>query len=207
DIYTENSLIARRIIHVVKNGCHTINIDDTKKLTGYNSDEFISYDSFSEVIDLLDKQELEGNTVVIINKVDSIEQYQQIIDVISKKNMKILPVLQHPNSFSVLKKTNPSSIDDITQTINNSDVVILVDENPEEYLDTTILGDKKVISLKTIKDSLDSEIEIPVKAWYEQTGSFTNNAGIEQEFSDALQTETSSLKTITEIVDQIEGKI
>ena len=39
DIYRENALIGRRIIHAKKNNCYTININKTKNLTGYNKEE------------------------------------------------------------------------------------------------------------------------------------------------------------------------
>ena len=208
DIYRNNPLIARRIIHAKENGCYTININNHKNLTAYNSDEFINLDAFSEVIDTVKSQDLTDNTIIVVNKVSSNKQYQELVDFVKENNIKILPVLKHPNSFSVLEKTTPSTIHDLVEKCNNSDILILVDENPAEYLDKEIGADKKIISVNTTKKLFqDSDVNIPVRAWYEQEGSFTNNEGKTQEFIDTIQDDTNELKTIRMVFDELENAL
>lgn len=204
DIFRHNSLIARRIIHAKKNGCTTINIHTHDNLTKYSSDKFIKIDSFSEVANTIKNQEITTNTIVIINKIDSQENYKDIIDIIQEKNMKILPVLKNPNSYSFLEKTNPSTIHDLTDKLMNSSIIILINENPAEYLEKNIFQGKKVISINSLKQVRNADITIPVKAWYEKTGSFTNTVGTTQEFIDTVQNKQNNLKTITEVINQID---
>lgn len=118
--------------------------------------------------------------------------------------MKILPVLKNPNSYSILEKTNPSTIHDLTDKIMNSSVIILINENPAEYLEKNILQGKKIIAINSLKQIRNADITIPVKAWYEKAGSFTNTVGTTQEFIDAIQNKQNNLKTITEVINQID---
>ena len=53
----------------------------------------------------------------------------------------------------------------------------------------------------------DSDVNIPVRAWYEQEGSFTNNEGKTQEFIDTIQDETNELKTIRMVFDELENAL
>ena len=159
-------------------------------------------------MDTVKSQDLTDNTIIVVNKVSSNKQYQELVDFVKENNIKILPVLKHPNSFSVLEKTTPSTIHDLVEKCNNSDILILVDENPAEYLDKEIGADKKIISVNTTKKLFqDSDVNIPVRAWYEQEGSFTNNEGKTQEFIDTIQDETNELKTIRMVFDELENAL
>ncbi|OED29666.1 hypothetical protein [Methanosphaera sp. WGK6] len=204
DIYRNNPLISRKIIQAKKNGCYTINIHNEKNLTAYNSDEFISIISYSKVINVLNSRKLTEDTIIIINTIDSPDIYEEIVECVYEKNIKILPILKHPNSYSLIKKVTPSTIKELTNQIKKSEIVMLINENPLKYLSSDILDNKKIISLNTIQNEINSsEIFIPVKAWYELNGSFTNSEGLTQEFIDTIQNKKTSLKSITEVIHEI----
>ncbi|WP_455644685.1 hypothetical protein [Methanosphaera sp.] len=208
DIYRKNPLIARKIVQAKKNGSYTININKEKNLTGYNSDEFISVINYSKVVDLLNSKKLTEDTIVIINTIDSPEEYEKIIECVDEKNIKILPILKHPNSYSLIEKITPSTLEELTNQINKSEIIILVNEDPLKYLSEDIFNDKEIISLNTIQNEIkNSEIIIPVKAWYELNGSFTNSEGLTQEFEDTIKSEETTLKTITEVIQEIDSAL
>ena len=53
----------------------------------------------------------------------------------------------------------------------------------------------------------ESSFQIPVKAWYEKNGSFTNSMGITQRFNDTICDNDNQLKTIAQVIDEIDGKL
>ena len=200
DIFRNNSLIARRIIHAQEKNAETSNIHTEENLTGYNSNQFIKIDSYDNLCELIDSS-LPENTIVVINEIDSKDNYEKLVELIKDKNIKILPLLKHPNSFTVLEKTNPSSLDEITNAINESELVIFINENPLEYLDSVLLENKQIISLT--EDDTGLGLKIPVRLWSQMETSFTNSMGTTQTYPDAIQDESNNLKTVTEILELI----
>lgn len=201
DIYRNNSLIARRIIHAQKNDAQTINIHTQKNLTGYNSNQFIQIDSYDTIDEQIQSIGLKENTIIIINQIDTNQNYEKVIKLVKENNIKVLPLLKHPNSYSSLEKITPSSVDEIKNSIDESELVIFINENPIEYLDDTILENKDIISLT--EDDTTSETSIPIRLWCQSETSFTNSMGTTQTYPDAIQDSDNNLKTVTEILELI----
>lgn len=207
DIYRENSLAARRIVHAKNNGCYTININKTNNLTGYNSDEYIKIDSYDQIVDIIYSQKLNDNSIIIINTIDSKDNYKNIIKYVEENNLKILPLLKYPNSYSVLKKTNSSSIKEIISAIENSGVLIFTDIHLTNFMRSDVLKNKKIISFDSIESMSNNDVSIPIRAWYEKDGSFTNSIGLTQTFEDTIKDDENPLKTISQIIEEIDDKL
>lgn len=201
DIYRKNSLIGRRIIHAKENDAKTINIYTETNLTGFNSDEFKQIESFDELNQVLDSIDFTENTIIIINEISSTQNYEDLIKLIEDKNIKVLPLLQHPNSYSILEKTESLSKEELANKIEDSELIILVNENPLEYLDDSILEGKTIISLT--QNGVELGLTVPVKVWCQKETSFTNSAGLTQNFPDAINDEENTLKTVSEVLDLI----
>lgn len=201
DIYRKNSLIARRVIQAQQNNAKTININTNKNLTGYNTDELIEIDSYKNLTETLNTIRITPKTVILINEV---EDYETIKNFVKENSIKILPLLAHPNSYSILEKIEKTSTEDNTNTINESKVLIFINEettNFEEY----DIKDKEIISITPLLSGKNNEI--PVRQWCEKKGSFTNSLGNTQEFEDAVNDENNHLKTIGEVLEIITNNI
>lgn len=199
DIFRKNSLIGRRIIHAKENGAKTINIYTETNLTGFNSDEFKQIDSCDKLGEIINSIDLTDNTIIIINEISSKQDYENLIQSVEEKNIKILPLLQHPNSYSILEKTESLSKEELTNKIQDSELLILVNEDPREYLDEEILEGKDIVSLT--QNGVDIGLNVPLKVWCQKDMSFTNSAGLTQEYSDAINDDENTLKTLSEVIE------
>ncbi len=199
DIFRKNSLIARRIIHAQQNGAKTINIHTKSNLTGFNSDEFIQIDSCEQLNQIINSLYITNNTILIINEISSKKYYENLIKLVEEKNIKILPLLKHPNSYSILEKIKSLSKKELINKLEDSELLFLVNENPLEYLGGDVLNNKKVVSFT--QNCANIGLTIPLKLWCQKDTSFTNSAGITQEYSDAIQDEQNSLKTLSEVLE------
>ncbi len=195
DIYRKNTLIARRVIHAQENGAKCININTTKNLTGYNCEEIIEIDSYENIIDTLKTIEITPKTILILNEV---ENYTELLNFVKENNIKILPLLTNPNSYSILEKIEKTSKEDIMEIISDTELLIFINEEQENYEDFNI-KDKEIITITQKTKGYTNEI--PVKQWCEKTGSFTNTNGTTQYFKDAIQDKDNNLKTVGEILE------
>lgn len=202
DVYRNNSLIARRIIHAQQNNAKTININVTDNLAGYNSDEFKKIESYDEIINVLEKIETTKDTIIIINDINSTENYEKIVEYVKEKGIKILTLYKHPNTFSVLNTIQCVQKEELMESINNSKLLLVINEELSEILDDECLENNDIIKLS----STDADA-IPIRAWYEKDGSFTNSEGLTQEFEDAVQNEDNQIKTISEILTLVGQEI
>ena len=201
DIFRKNSLIGRRIIHAMKNDAKTLNIYTQTNLTGFNSDTFEEIESYDQISQIINNTDLTDNTVIIINEIDSKENYESLVKLVEEKNLKILPLLKHPNSYSTLDKTNTLSKQELKDKISQSELIILVNENPTDYLDDDLLNDKDVISFT--QDFINIGLTIPLKPWCQKDFSATNSMGLTQQYPDAIEDEENTLKTLTEVLSLI----
>ena len=201
DIYRKNSLMARRIIHAKENGAKTINIYSETNITGYDSDEFKQIKSCDDLTQVIDSISISDNTIIIINEISSKQNYEDLIKKIEEKNIKILPLLKHPNSYSILNKTESLSKNELTSVIEDSELILLVNEDPSEYLDDEVLRSKEIVSLT--QSTANIGLTVPLKVWCQKDTSFTNSAGLTQEYSDAIMDEENTLKTLSEVLELI----
>lgn len=211
DIYRINPLLARRIVHAQDNGCKTINVGLYNTLTAINADEIIK-SSFSDFAnEKIDTLNLDENTIVIVNIVDSPENLKKLEEKVQEKNAKLLPILKHPNSYSVLEKTTPLTSEEINETFSNTDLLVCVDDDPVEYVGSNKLKsyDFDIVSITPKKEftSEFSKVLIPVKAWCEKDGSFTNSMGLEQKLIDAVQNEDTPLLSVKEVLENIQKEL
>ncbi|MBE6485997.1 MAG: hypothetical protein E7Z85_04045 [Methanosphaera stadtmanae] len=198
DIFRKNSLIGRRIIHAQQNGAKTINIYTETNLTGFNSDEFRQIDSCDQLDEIVNSIDLTDNTIIIINEISSKQNYENLIKFVEEKGIKVLPLLKHPNSYSILEKTESLSKDELANKIQDSELLLLVNEDPREYLENDIFEGKEVVSLT--QNCTDIGIKVPLKVWCQKDTSFTNSAGLTQEYSDAINDDDNTLKTLSEVL-------
>lgn len=209
DIYRENPLIARRIVHAKKNGSKIFNINTEQSLTTYNCDKFLLIDSFNDLVNQIASLNLEPDTIIIINKINSPSVFNQLLSFVKEKNYKILPVLKHANSFSSIEKIEPSTIDQLTTKISEAEEIVLINENPLEYLSEDVFKDKTLIVISPVNKQINelASMVIPIRAWYEKEGSFTNAEGLTQDFKDTINDSHNKLKTISEILTDIEKSL
>ena len=48
-----------------------------------------------------------------------------------------------------------------------------------------------------------NKLTVPLKVWCQKDTSFTNSAGLTQEYSDAIMDEENTLKTLSEVLELI----
>ena len=83
--------------------------------------------------------------------------------------------------------------------IKDSELILLVNENPCEYLDDEILENKEIISFT--QEPTEIGLTVPLRVWCQKDLSFTNSEGLTQEYSDAILDEENTLKTISEVLE------
>lgn len=207
DIYRDNPLLGRRIVLSKENGAKLINLDDVEKsITSLNADEFIQFKDgeFADKIDAL-KDQLDENSVIIVNKIDSKEDFALIEGLSKGANAKLLPVFNAPNSKGAMNRLNSLDNDEIKDLIDNSKVLIVVKDNLLDYLsEDDIKGKSFIVNVSNEKNRFAelSDIVLPGKFWVEKSGTFTNCEGLEQNFSISAECENDNLSEI-EMFDEL----
>jgi NADH-quinone oxidoreductase subunit G len=109
------------------------------------------------------------------------------------------------NSFKELEINETKEFFEIA--LNSTSLVIIIENN---YFDnnTSLLKDKKVISLfshncPTIEHS---NVAIPVASFYEKSGTYINSDGIKQKVISKMN-KNNSMKTITTIIEDLKSMI
>lgn len=213
DIFNENPLIGRRIVLALENGAK-LYCADTKEgsVTSINSDEYIKINSVSEFLENPDNniiQDLNEDSVIIFNKVDSEEDCEKILDLAKSKNAKFLPVLKNCNSNGGLNIIGPSSKEEIIEILSKTKVLIVINDVPTDYLGKDALrGIKTILSISSFENDMTriSNYVIPGKPWGLKEGSFTNAAGTVQEFSQAVFINDENLTEI-EVLSKLAEKL
>ena len=206
DIYKENPLLGRRIILSKENGAKLINLDDVEKsITSLNADEFIQFDDhFDDKIDAV-KGELDENSIIIVNKVCCKDDFALIESLSGDTGAKLLPVFNASNLKGAMDRFDSLDIDEIKNLIDESKVLIVVKDNPLDYLSKEdIKGKAFIANISNEKNAFIelSDVVLPGKSWAEKAGTFTNCAGLKQAFEISAEIENENLSEM-EIFEEL----
>ena len=206
DIYRENPLLARRIVLSKENGAKLINLDDVEKsITSLNADEFIQFDNhFDDKIEEI-KGQLDENSIIIANKVCCKDDFA-LLEALSKEtNAKLLPVFNSPNLKGAMNRFDSLDGEEVKKLIDDSKVLIVVKDNPLDYLSKEdIKGKSFIVNISNEENEFAklSDVVLPGKSWVEKAGTFTNCEGLEQSFKVSAEIENENLSEI-EIFDKL----
>lgn len=215
DLYDENPLVARRVIMAKENGAKVICADnENKNTTSINSDKYIQFDSVSEFLDSLDEEildELNEDAIIIFNKVDNEEDCQKISEIGLKTNAKILPIYKKCNSKGALNKIDPINLNELKEELKNIEVLLIVNENPLDYITEDDLNSiKKIVTISYFKNDIvnKSDYVIPGKPWAFKEGSYTNSVNTNQNFKisvpDIVNENLSEIEILMKISEKLD---
>ena len=198
NILYENPLIGRRIVHAKEKGAKIIVNDDLEGSSTANiADEFTSL----SVKEFLENNDLDEDSVIIFNKVDSFED----LDLIEGANSKILPVYSKSNTKGALSLQEAISKDEAIELLKKTDILLVFNDDVVNDIDFDFKSISQVITFSPSKNDTTeiSNFVVPVKSWLENDGTFTNAEGLTQEFNSLCESENMS---ISEVVEKINGE-
>lgn len=199
DILYENPLVGRRIVHAKKNGAKIFsNINAEKSVTANISDETTST-SVEEFLDTY-KDQINDSSVVVFNTVDCKGDLDKINDLESK----VLAVYSKPNTKGVLNISDSNSKEEIIELLDNTDVLLVFNDDIVDEFDYEFKSISKIISLSAFENNTTeiSDIVVPIKSWLEYEDSFVNSMGGSQDFSSVIE---SDLLNIEEVIEKIKN--
>ena len=197
DIYRENPLLARRIVLSKENGACLINLDDVEKsITSLNADEFIQFDGHLE--DKIDavKGNLDENSIIIANKICCKDDFALLESLSADTGAKLLPVFNTPNMKGAMNRLNSWDEEEIKNIIDDSKVLIVVKDNPLDYMsEDDIKGKGFIVNISSENNRFAqlSDVILPGKSWAEKCGTFTNCEGLEQCFDISVECENDNI--------------
>ena len=199
NVLYENPLIGRRIVRAKENGAEIYVNDDLEGSPTANiADEFTSV----PVKEFLEKYDLDDESVIVFNKVDSAED----LDLLESVNSKLLPVYSKPNTKGALNLAEAISNEDALELLKNTEVLLVFNDDVVNEFDFDFKSISQVIAFSPAENDT-TEIAgfvIPIKFWLECGGSFTNAEGLTQEFASVCESENMG---IVEIVEKIKGEL
>lgn len=206
DIYRENPLLARRIVLSKDNGAKLINLDDVEKsITSLNADEFIQFDEhFADSIDAV-KGKLDENSIIIANKVCCKDDFALLESLSADTGAKMLPVFNAPNMKGAMNRLDSLDGEEVKKLIDDSKVLIVVKDNPFDYLSKEdIKGKSFIVNISNEDNEFAkiSDVVLPGKSWVEKAGTFTNCEGLEQSFEISSEIENDNLSEV-EIFEEL----
>jgi formate dehydrogenase major subunit len=193
DVLKENPLLGRRIILAKENGAEIITADyPDKTLTGINSDEYIKIESTSTFLDELDKTvlgKLNESSTVIISKLESREEFENILKIFQESHAKLLPVMEQCNSRGTMNILPALSEDDLKALLNKIKLLYVLGDDPASYMEESLKNlDFLITEDYYINETvLMSDLVLPGSCWAEKSGSFTNTTGKTQKFKEIIQ--------------------
>lgn len=199
DVLYDNPLIGRRIVHAMKNGAKIFsNIKAETSVTANVSDETSS----APVQEFLDsyKDQLDDSSVIVFNTVDSEED----LEAIKGLGSKVLAVYSKPNTKGILGIADSNSKDEIVELLDNTDVLLVFNEDIVDEFDYNFKSISKVISFSSFENNTTeiADIVIPVKSWLECEDAFVNSMGDAQNFVPVMESEELS---IVDVIEKIKG--
>lgn len=197
NILYENPLIGRRIVRAKENGAKVFVNDDLENSPTANiADEFTSL----SVKEFLDGNDIDEDSIIVFNKVDSFED----LDLIANAGSKVLPVYSKPNTKGAFNLAEAASKEDAEELLKNTDVLLVFNEDVVNEMDFDFKSISQIIAFSPSKNDTTeiASFVIPIKSWLEYDGSFTNSEGLTQEFKTALESDNMS---IVEVIEKING--
>ena len=199
NILYENPLIGRRIVRAKENGAKIYVNDDLENSPTANiADEFTS----SSVKEFLENNDIDGESIIVFNKVDSFED----LDLLENANSKLLPVYSKSNTKGALDLVDAISEDDALELLKNTEILLVFNDDIVNEFEFDFKSISQVIAFAPSKNDTTeiADIAVPIKSWLECGGSFTNAEGLTQEFNSVCESENMS---VVEIIDKINGEL
>ncbi len=199
NILYENPLIGRRIVRAKENGAKVFVNDDLENSPTANiADEFTSV----SVKEFLDANDINEDSIIVFNKVDSFED----LDLIESAGSKILPVYSKSNSKGALSLVEAASKEDVLELLKNTDVLLVFNDDVVNDINFDFKSISQIIAFSPSKNDTTelASFVIPVKSWLEYDGSFTNAEGLTQEFKAAFESDNMS---VVDVIEKINGEL
>jgi len=213
DVLNENPLIGRRIILAKENGAEIISADTVDvSTTSLNSDQYFKFDSISELISNIPveiKEKLNDSSTIVFNKLDEKEEFSVILEIANEFSSKILPVLNNCNASGAMKIISPLNNEEIRDLISKIKVLIVINDDPASYLENSSLsGLDFLVSITSSSNDTTSisDAVLPAYCWAEKSGSFTNTAGMTQNFSKIVVSPENTLSESV-IIEKLAEKL
>lgn len=198
DVVYNSPLVGRRVFHALDNGASILAIGtEDKGVTALNF-EFTLVDHIS---DYFNDADIANDSIIIINEIDSSDEFEIIKSIAEKTNSKLLPIFSKCNTKGVLSELEANPISDV---IESSSILLVFGEDEIEDLTKV----KKIFTFSAHENDVTdaSEVVIPIKFWIENGGSFTNAMGDVQNFVQILDAPEGILSGI-EIVEKLQEKV
>ena len=199
DLLYENPLIGRRIVHAKQNGAEIFAFVNSEASVTFNIADECFNDSVSEFIDAV-KDKIDESSVLIFNQIDSAEDLEKI----DALNCKLLPVFSKSNSKGALSILEPKSKEEMFELLDNTNVLLVFDDDIVDDLDYDFSKVSKIISFAPCANNTTeiASIVVPIKTWLEKDGSFVNAMGDVQTFNATVESDALSL---IEVIEKLNG--
>jgi formate dehydrogenase major subunit len=196
NIIVDNPLIGRRVFMAKDNGVPVFSADYSDlTTTSINSDKHFKFFSFSDFLDEFPneiKNELNKDSIIIFNILESIDNFDKLVEIVKKSNSKILPVLPGSNSFGTMNYFLPLDKNELKELLSKIKVLITVEADILTYDDGDNINLHNFDSFIAIDTSLNGTSSIadtilPTSLWFEKSGTFTNTVGTNQSFEKVIE--------------------
>lgn len=197
NILYENPLIGRRLVRAKANGAKIfVNDELANSPTANIADEFTSL----SVKEFLENNDIDEDSIIVFNKVDSFED----LDLIEGAKSKALPVFSKSNSKGAFNMVDAISKEDAEELLNNTDLLLVFNEDVVNEIDFDFKSISQIVAFSPAKNDTTeiASFAIPIKSWLEYDGSFTNSEGLTQEFKSVCESDNMG---IVEIIEKING--
>jgi len=192
DVLKENPLLGRRVILAHEKGAKIISVDLVQKtLTGINSDEYIQIGSMSEFSEIgktiLPK--LNESSTVLIENLEPIEEFENILKIFQESDAKILPVMEECNSRGAMNHLPALSKNDLKELLEKVKLLYVVGDDPASYQIESLKNLNFIITEGCFvnETALMSDVVLPGSCWAEKSGSFTSTTGETQNISKIVE--------------------
>lgn len=207
DILYENPLAGRRIVHAKQNGAEIISNDRKERSVTFNISDECTTLPVAQFIDAV-RDRLDETSLIVVNYVDSFEDFDLIADAAKSANAKLLPMYSKCNAKGALAAGDAKSADEVIEILSATDVLLVFNDDVAGEIDFDFKSISTVISfVPCINETAGiSQIVVPVRSWLESEGSFTNAMGDVQKFAPAVEVCEDTLSEI-EIIGQIQDRL
>jgi formate dehydrogenase major subunit len=189
DVLREYPLLGRRIILAKENGAEICTVDTPDKtLTGINSQRYLQVSSASTIIDEINHtilKKLNPKSTVIINNLESEEDFEELLNFFGQAGAKMFPVFQDCNSRGAINILPVLTEDDLKDLMEKVKILYVIGDDPVSYMEESLKKLDFIISQGCLVNgtTLISDVVLPGSCWAEKTGSFTNTTGETQDIS------------------------
>lgn len=204
----DNPLVARRVIHAHRKGTEICAIGDLENCVTKTLSDYTCVESISEYLDNFNLDQLDENSVILFNKIESPDDFEKIKTIAGKYNSKILPVFSKSNSKGALEFVEAKSKEEMIDLITNSGLLLIFNDDILTEFNLSPNDVTIMISISpVINDTVEaSEVVVPTANWLECEGSFTNAMGTTKYINPVIEAADDILTGI-EIINQIQEEL